>query len=347
MPEPLAPDLYRIPVPLPRNPLKELNAYVILGPRNLLIDTGFRQDACRQALTAGLEDLGVDMNRTDIFLTHLHTDHTGLAPELAGPGTRIFISSRDRTRLPGKYDVTDWRQSDRFFLENGMPQAVLDAVRQQNPMQTLAPLPYDGYEAMEDGDCLDYGAYHLRVLATPGHTPGHLCLWEPERQILFSGDHVLFDITPNITRWHGVPDSLGDYLASLDRVGNLPAKTVLPGHRGAEGSLQARVTALKAHHAARCREVLDILASRGPLTAYQTAGFMHWDIRGAWADFPPAQQWFALGEAAAHLAHLEALGLLETTRKNGLTLWQCAGPAVPEQAPHNNTNHITIDRSSV
>ena len=343
MPESLAPGLYRIPVPLPHNPLKELNAYVILGRRNLLIDTGFRQEACRQAITQGLGSLGVDMDRTDIFLTHLHTDHTGLAPELAGSGTRIFISPLDRTRLPGKYDVTDWQQSDRFFLANGMPQAVLDAVRQRNPMQTLAPVPYDDYETIREGNALDYGDYHLEVIATPGHTPGHLCLWEPRQQILFSGDHVLFDITPNITRWQGIPDSLGDYLQSLDRIGALNARTVLPGHRGVVGSLKARTEALKAHHAARCQEVLDILTTRGPLTAYQAAGHMHWDIRGTWETFPPAQQWFALGEAAAHLAHLEAVGSLESWQENGLTLWRPTGRQGPwsdqtANAQENNQN---------
>ena len=87
----IIPGLYSIAVPLPNNPLKSLNAYVITGERNLLIDTGFRQDACREALLSGLQTLGVSMEHTDIFLTHLHSDHTGLAPEIRGRGTRIYI----------------------------------------------------------------------------------------------------------------------------------------------------------------------------------------------------------------------------------------------------------------
>ena len=69
----VAPNLYRIPVPLPGNPLRNLNAYLIRGDRNLLVDTGFRQEECRTALKAGLAELGVDMANTDIFLTHLHS----------------------------------------------------------------------------------------------------------------------------------------------------------------------------------------------------------------------------------------------------------------------------------
>lgn len=72
-------NIYSIFVPLPGNPLKNLNAYLIKSEsgRNLLIDTGFRQDECRQALLAGLDELGVSMENTDIFLTHMHSDHTG------------------------------------------------------------------------------------------------------------------------------------------------------------------------------------------------------------------------------------------------------------------------------
>lgn len=90
------------PVPLPGNPLKNLNAYLIRGPRNLLVDTGFRQEACRQALAAGLAELEVSMADTDIFLTHLHSDHAGLAPEFLAPTSRIFVSATDGPDCPAR-----------------------------------------------------------------------------------------------------------------------------------------------------------------------------------------------------------------------------------------------------
>lgn len=91
----IASGLYAIAVPLPNNPLKNLNAYVVTGSRNLLIDTGFRQKECRDALLSGLQELGISMEHTDIFLTHLHSDHTGLAPEIRGKDTKIFIGEKD------------------------------------------------------------------------------------------------------------------------------------------------------------------------------------------------------------------------------------------------------------
>ena len=85
------PEVFRIPVPLEGNPLKELNSYLFRGSReakqrNLLVDTGFRTEGCKKALLKGLGQLGVSMEDTDILLTHLHADHSGNAPELIRPG---------------------------------------------------------------------------------------------------------------------------------------------------------------------------------------------------------------------------------------------------------------------
>jgi glyoxylase-like metal-dependent hydrolase (beta-lactamase superfamily II) len=72
-------NLYKIEIPLPKNPLKNLNSYVIKGAeRNLIIDTGWNQEECMNAMQAGLKKLGVDIKNTDFFITHLHADHLGL-----------------------------------------------------------------------------------------------------------------------------------------------------------------------------------------------------------------------------------------------------------------------------
>ena len=96
--EQVADGIWRIGVELPQNPLRELNSYLIKGKENerdLLIDTGFRREECREALFAGLRALGSSPDRLDILLTHLHSDHTGLAREAAGADSRIYISGTD------------------------------------------------------------------------------------------------------------------------------------------------------------------------------------------------------------------------------------------------------------
>ena len=101
-------------------------------------------------------------------------------------------------------------------MRDGFSQAEMEALWGDNPAQTAAPPWREGlYTELQDGAALHYGGRMLRCVLTPGHTPGHLCLYDPARRRLFCGDHVLFHITPNICRWQGVEDSLGDYLKSL------------------------------------------------------------------------------------------------------------------------------------
>ena len=94
--EQIFPDLYRIEIPLPRNPLKALNAYVIKSPdRNLIIDTGWNMEACMSAMRAGLRELEVDLKKTEFFITHLHADHLGLVENLFTEATTVYFSSKE------------------------------------------------------------------------------------------------------------------------------------------------------------------------------------------------------------------------------------------------------------
>ena len=317
MAEQLGRDLWRLDVPLEGSPLKNLNSYLILGEESLLIDTGFRIPSCLAALERELDALGVDRARMDIFCTHLHSDHVGLAPELIRPGRRIFISETDGLRLPGYGDDAVWEEMYLEYVENGFNWEEIAQLRLCNPAQNAAPIPCDQYHWLQDGHRLHYGGRELECVLTPGHTPGHLCLFDREAGILFTGDHVLFDISPNICRWGGVEDSLGDYLRSLQRVAELPVTMLLTAHRVYTGDGAARLAELRTHHRNRLDSALDIVRRQAGLTAYDIAGRMVWSIRCRdWADFPVTQKFFAVGEALAHLDHLEKQGLLRRERQN-------------------------------
>lgn len=110
MAERLAEDLWRLDIPLVGNPLKNLNSYLLTGERSLLIDTGFRQQSCREAMERQLAETHVDRDRLDIFCTHLHSDHTGLAPELIRPGCRIYIGEIDSPGVKNASDPSCWKQ---------------------------------------------------------------------------------------------------------------------------------------------------------------------------------------------------------------------------------------------
>ena len=94
--EEILPGLYRIIVPLPRNPLKEINSYIFTSDdRNLILDTGMNRPECIEVLNAGLAEIGLDMDRTDFFVTHLHADHLGLVSTLIKEGGKIFMGEGD------------------------------------------------------------------------------------------------------------------------------------------------------------------------------------------------------------------------------------------------------------
>ena len=311
------PEVFRIPVPLAGNPLKELNSYLFRGSReekqrNLLVDTGFRTEGCKKALLKGVEQLGVSMEDTDILLTHLHADHSGNAPELIRPGGRVYISREDYRFMDGTLQE---HRSERF-RENGIEESLLQAMLACTPSRTMAaPLSFRDYTLLEEGDVILAGRYTLRAIWTPGHTPGHFCFEVCGTGAMLLGDHVLFDITPNITDWWDVPDSLGDYLRSLDKLVAYPVTLPLPGHRES-GDMKLRICQLKEHHKKRLADCLRIVRElqQDPVKKpclYDITGCMKWKIHcNGWDDFPPAQRWFALGECFAHLDHLKQEGLV-------------------------------------
>ena len=135
--------------------------------------------------------------------------------------------------------------------------------------------------------------------------------WAEKQGIMFSGDHILFDITPNITAWVHLEDTLGAYLDSLERVKNYPVKQTFPGHRKT-GDYHQRIEELENHHHTRLEEVLKIVAEQPGQTAYEVTSAMTWQLRAPnWGEFPDVQKWFAVGEGIAHLNHLRLQGKIE------------------------------------
>lgn len=306
MPEKIAHNLYRLPIPLKGNALKELNAYLILGKdRNLLIDTGFNRPSCRDALFSQLEEFGLHPGDVDVLLSHSHSDHTGLAKAVSAGKSTVYISRADERVLDSEECNKRYREDAAArFVREGFPPSDIDHIWTTNPSYSMST-PHDvPHTCIEDGDILEAGGYKLKCLSMPGHTPGLMCFWDENSGILFTSDHVLFDISPNITAWKELPDSLGSYMSSLKHISQYYPALCLPGHRKS-GNLQQRVTELLAHHEARLEETLSIVKLHPGISAYEVASYLTWKTHvSGWAEFPLAQKWFAVGEATSHLMHL-------------------------------------------
>lgn len=306
------PDIYTVPVVLPNNPLKNLNCYIIKTPKeNLVIDTGFNQPECLAALTEGLKELEIDMDRSTLFLTHLHSDHTGLTNHIATAKTRIVISDVDYNYLKTQHDENFWPWMEEKFYREGLSRDLIELQRTVNPARAYAPEYLFDADTVSDGDTFQIGDHTFRCLWTPGHTPGHTCLYMEKEKILFCGDHILFDITPNITMWRGVEDSLGNYLESLKKIKALDIRLALPAHRKNDMDVYERIRQIEEHHARRIHQTLSIVREEPGLNACQIGARMTWSMRGKnWDEFPIQQKWFAIGETISHLDYLMKRGLI-------------------------------------
>jgi len=311
--EEVLPYLFRLEVPLPNNPLKAINSYIIKSKnRNLIIDTGMNREECMTVFRSGLKELDVNLRETDFFITHMHADHSGLVSQLATDASSVYCSLPDSVMIGPVFSGADW-YPDMVKLAglNGFPEGELQEVLLKHQGLKYCAGESLEFSIVKEGDAITIGDYHFTCLETPGHTSGHMCLYESGKKILVSGDHVLNDITPNISLWSGQGNPLREFIKSLDRVYDLEIDLVLPGHRRVFSNCKGRIEEIKLHHRIRAQEVLAIL-EKGAANAYQVASRMSWDLTyTSWDLFPAPQKWFATGEAMAHLKYLEEENLIK------------------------------------
>jgi glyoxylase-like metal-dependent hydrolase (beta-lactamase superfamily II) len=151
-------------------------------------------------------------------------------------------------------------------------------------------------------------------LHTPGHTIDHLCLFDPEHGLLFSGDHVLPTITPHVSGVHDGADALHSYLQTLDLVGALEGVELgLPAHGHPFRDVRGRVDAIKQHHAERSELLVEISGALGPAT-----------VQALTREMFPEKHWSKMAESEtfAHLQHLLMLGRAERWTDDGMYVYR-------------------------
>lgn len=300
-------DLYRIKIPLPNNLLGFLNSYMVKGDEKvLIIDTGMNRKECSRPMFKNLEKLNVDLNKTDFFITHIHADHLGLVGKLATDSSKVYFNEPEASLISKKEKVSERMEKFfSFYRSHGFPEEELQNILERHPGPRYSVDSEVDFCVLSGGEELEIGGYTFRCIETPGHSPGHMCLYEPDEKVLFSGDHVLFDITPNITWWPVMQNALDEYLKSLEKIKNLNVNLVLPSHRSIQENLRERIEELKEHHQNRLEEVLLALEGRSK-TAWEVASRITWNISdSSWEKVSPIQKWFAIGETIAHLVYLE------------------------------------------
>lgn len=312
--EEVAEGVIRIPLPLPNDGLRAVNVYLLRDPsgRVTFIDSGWTIPAARELLLAQLDALGHAPSDIDRFLvTHIHRDHYTLGVALRREfGMRVALGAGER---PGIEVI--------MSPQHRPLQAELDRIRRLGAGELADALAAHRDEATADRHHWDVpdewltpgevaaGGRTLEVVATPGHTQGHVVFHDTANRLLFAGDHVLPTITPSIGLEPVTSnDPLGSFLASLALVRQRPDALLLPAHGPVAPSVHARVDELIAHHGRRLDDTEAVLRS-GADTALEVARQLKWTRRERTLDeLDLFNQMLAVGETGAHLDVLVAQG---------------------------------------
>lgn len=309
--EEVRPGVWSIPVPFIGNPMRYTLSYLLVGDGEAaLVDPGWDSDEGWECLTAGLAVAGVAPERiTVIVVTHFHPDHLGMAARLrAASGAPVVLGEHEPLPAQWRGDPAGFVVEDRAqFTAWGVPGEYLDEVSFQahtwEQMTTIAQPQF----RLADGELLPVAGLMVRVLSTPGHTPGHICLVDEANQLILTGDHVLPRITPHVSlEATNQLNPLDDYLRSLERMGVGAQMEVLPAHEYRFLGLTDRVAQLTEHTLERSRDVITVLETGVAANVWEVAQELTWS-RG-FASLRGFTLRLALAETASHLVYLEQQG---------------------------------------
>ena len=322
-------NVHQIKVPFPKGIRGETNAYIVRGDAgSILVDTGWDSPEGLSAFIKGVEwDRLKLKDIRQIVITHVHPDHYGLAGKLKELcGAKVAMHRTEAELIESRYvnfeELT--RKVKTELAGYGVPQAELVEVVEASPwMRGFAP-PEPPEVVLEEGNAISNGTFRFEVIETPGHSPGHISLYEPIKGLLFCGDFVLYDVIPYVGLHPQSGDNpLGDYLNSLNNVKDLSVSFIFPGHGPVFNSLRFRVEEIIKHREQRNRNIVKALGDDWK-TVYQVAEEVPWKPEVGGVPFHDLGAWerrLAVRETAAHIRLLTLQDKVAKIDKGGVSLF--------------------------
>jgi glyoxylase-like metal-dependent hydrolase (beta-lactamase superfamily II) len=318
--------VHRIALPFPSQVSGSTNVYVVEGDRgHILVDSGFHSEECLWSFREGLRASRLKFQDIRwIVITHIHPDHYGLAAKLKELcGAELLMHKVEANLVESRYRNPDplLKRMEQELRSNGVPESELSSLKEASLWMRRFVAARMPDCVVSQGDRISNGSLRFEVLHTPGHSPGHICLYEQRKRWLFSGDHVIFDTVPHVG-YHAQAgeDPLGDYLSSLEELQGLGVSFVFPGHGPTFNSLKLRVADIRNHHGRRRKAVAKALDG-GLKTAYEVACEIPWKLEFggmAFQDLEPWDRRLAVFETIAQLRSLTLQGRAGTMSADGV-----------------------------
>ena len=269
------------------------------GPVVDLLDCGIQTDDSVATVLGAVRELGGPGARLRrLVVTHIHPDHFGAAGVLQErTGCELYMHRLEVPMVHTRYLELDQLLAEvgRHLRQNGVPEP--DASTLQNASRAMREFvrPGEPDVQLDGAETIELGGRRLRVEWTPGHSPGHVCLFDLKDRLLFAGDQLLPDISTNIALHpQSTPNPLGEFLESLDRLLALGPARVLPSHGRPFEDAAGRVARLKAHHARRLDQIQEALGDE-EMTGWDLAIKIWGERKNIW------DKRMALQEGLAHL----------------------------------------------
>jgi glyoxylase-like metal-dependent hydrolase (beta-lactamase superfamily II) len=303
--ERVLPGVWRLRLPLPWPGVPHGNAFAVAaGDGVVLFDTGMSEPGSLAQLERALAQVNLRLEHVRLLVcTHAHSDHYGqAAPILERAGCELWMHPNHAHSTQTAQDPEQALQRRiEVARQSGVPEEPLARFAESRRGQNfgIAEVVMPDRELVEGVEVsTDLGTF--TVIETPGHAPSHVSLYQPERQLLISGDHLLGRVSLYYD-YGWTPDPVGEFLTSLDKVDALDARLCLAGHGKPFTDVHAHVEANRELVAERLDAAAGALAEK-PLTAFEAAGRLHGE------QFTQATAGWFLPETLCNLTHLEVTG---------------------------------------
>jgi glyoxylase-like metal-dependent hydrolase (beta-lactamase superfamily II) len=304
--------VHQIKSPCPGDASWYTNVYVIEGgDSHIMVDCGWDSQESLWALQEGIKAANLKLRDiAQVVITHIHPDHYGLSSKIKQIcGAQVAIHRIDAGFISPRYkDFTNLlEKTEELLRQNGVPDNELPRLKEASVWMNKYVTADTPEVKLEDGDTIFNDSFEFEVLWTPGHSPGHICLYERERRFILTGDHVLYETTPHVgLNPQSGDDPLGNYISSLKKLERLKVHFILPGHGPMFNALGLRIERILQHHEERKRAIMQALRD-GMKTAYEIAQQIPWMIDEGRSSFQDLAVWDRRMAVTETLAHLRLL----------------------------------------